>query len=138
MWPWHGPAPGRNADADLDREKGRLAEIVGEVPRNGRACCARSKAERSTVKTRSAQRDIELKQCVDRNLSLYALNGEILAKLEHRRRIHAGVGARTVHELKRVELENLIDGYQTAPRSSVRRRRRCSPPHAERVHRSFT
>ena len=69
--------------------------------------------DRGTIKTSLAQRDVELKQCIDRNLSLYTLNGEILTRLEHPGGFTAGSALEPFTRLKRIELENLIDGYQT-------------------------
>jgi hypothetical protein len=69
--------------------------------------------DRNAVKTQLGQRDTEFQQCVDRNRSLYALNGEILARLEKRGGFTPASALEPFTRLKRVELENLIDGYQT-------------------------
>ena len=70
-------------------------------------------SERTAARNTLGQRDIELKQCVDRNLSLYTLNGEILDRLDKRGSFTPASALEPFTRLKRVELENLIDGYQT-------------------------
>jgi chromosome segregation ATPase len=97
---------------DLAREKSRVTEIVGKF-RELASQMREVEADRTTVKATLGQRDIELKQCVDRNVSLYTLNGEILSKLEHRGSFTPASALEPFTRLKRVELENLIDGYQT-------------------------
>jgi len=97
---------------ELEREKAKLTEIVAKF-RELAGQLREVEGERSTIRTGLAQRDSELKQCVDRNLSLYALNGEILTKLEHRGGLTPGSALEPFTKLKRIELENLIDGYQT-------------------------
>jgi chromosome segregation ATPase len=97
---------------DLEREKGRVAEIVGKF-RELAGQMREVEADRTTVKASLGQRDAELKQCIDRNLSLYTLNGEILTRLEHRGTFTPASALEPFTRLKRVELENLIDGYQS-------------------------
>jgi chromosome segregation ATPase len=97
---------------DLEREKSRMAELVAKF-RETVGQFREVESDRNIVKAALGQRDAELKQCVDRNLSLYALNGEILTKLEHRGGFTPASALEPFTKLKRVELENLIDGYQT-------------------------
>jgi chromosome segregation ATPase len=97
---------------DLEREKGRLAELVGKF-RELASQLREVEGDRTIVKTALGQRDLELRQCIDRNLSLYTLNGEILGKLEHRGSFTPASALEPFTKLKRVELENLIDGYQS-------------------------
>lgn len=97
---------------DLEREKGRMAELVAKF-RETVTQFREVESDRNTVKAALGRRDAELEQCVDRNVSLYALNGEILTRLEHPRGLSPGSPLEPFTKLKRVELENLIDGYQT-------------------------
>jgi chromosome segregation ATPase len=97
---------------ELEREKAKLTEIVAKF-RELAGQLREVESERGTMKTSLAQRDVELKQCVDRNLSLYALNGEVLDRLERRGSFTPGSALEPFTKLKRIELENLIDGYQT-------------------------
>jgi len=97
---------------DLEREKGRLAELVTKF-REMAGQFRDVESDRNTVKASLGRRDAELRQCIDRNVSLYTLNGEILTKLEHRGGFSPASALEPFTRLKRVELENLIDGYQT-------------------------
>jgi predicted RNase H-like nuclease (RuvC/YqgF family) len=97
---------------ELAREKGRLAELVTKF-REMASQFREVESDRNTVKASLGQRDVELKQCIDRNLSLYALNGEVLGKLESRGGFTPASALEPFTKLKRIELENLIDGYQT-------------------------
>lgn len=97
---------------DLEREKGRMAELVAKF-RETVTQFREVESDRNTMKTALGQRDAELKQCVERNVALYTLNGEILTRLEHPRGLSASSPLEPFTKLKRVELENLIDGYQT-------------------------
>ena len=95
---------------ELDRDKARLTELVGKF-RETAVTLRDVETDRAAVKNVLGQRDADLAQCVKRNQSLYELNGEVLTKLESR-----GGGFSPLEpftRLKRVELENLIDGYQT-------------------------
>ena len=106
---------GAKADSlqlELEREKGRIAELVGKF-REMAGLLRNVETESTTVKAALDRRDTELKQCVERNVSLYALNGEILTKLESRGSFTPASALEPFTRLKRVELENLIDGYQT-------------------------
>ncbi|MES1263294.1 MAG: hypothetical protein ABUL69_02985 [Peristeroidobacter soli] len=97
---------------ELEREKARTLEIVAKF-RELAGQLRDVESDRTTVKASLGQRDVELKQCVDRNRSLYALNGEVLDKLEHRGGFTPSSALEPFTKLKRIELENLIDGYQT-------------------------
>ncbi|MEJ0099937.1 MAG: hypothetical protein WDO12_09400 [Pseudomonadota bacterium] len=61
-----------------------------------------------------AQREQELKTCVDRNTKLYALNEEVLSKLEDQGFWSAVLRQEPFTKLKRVQLENLADNYRDA------------------------
>lgn len=97
---------------ELEREKTRMAELVTKF-RETVGQFREVETDRNTVKAALGQRDAELKQCVDRNVSLYTLNGEVLTRLEHPRGLTASSPLEPFTKLKRVELENLIDGYQS-------------------------
>lgn len=105
-------AQSQSLQAELDREKARMAELIGKF-RETAGTLRDVETERTTAKTSLAQRDEELRQCVARNVALYDLNGEILAKLESRGTFTPASALEPFTRLKRVELENLIDGYQT-------------------------
>jgi chromosome segregation ATPase len=97
---------------DLERDKARLAELVGKF-RETAGTLRDVETDRAALRTSLGQRDAELKQCIDRSVSLYHLNGEILTKLEQGGTFTPASVFEPFTRLKRVELENLIDGYQT-------------------------
>lgn len=98
--------------ADLEREKTRMAELVAKF-RETIGNLRDVETDRGAVKASLAQRDSELKSCNERNQALYDLNGEILARLESRGSFSAASTLEPFTRLKRIELENLMDGYQT-------------------------
>jgi chromosome segregation ATPase len=98
--------------SELDREKARMSEVVAKF-RETAATLRDIETERAQFKNSLVERDGELKQCVARNVALYELNGEILTKLESRGSFSPASALEPFTRLKRVELENLIDGYQT-------------------------
>ena len=97
---------------ELDREKARTAEVVAKF-RELANSLREVETDRTTTKAALAQRDIDLKQCAARNVALYDLNGEILTKLEGRGSFSPASALEPFTKLKRIELENLIDGYQS-------------------------
>jgi len=66
----------------------------------------------STEKQTVATRDQELKSCTERNSALYQLNGEILTHLEHESTWSHLARAEPFTQIKRVQMENLVDGYK--------------------------
>lgn len=98
-------------EADLTREKERLQELVGRF-RETATTLRDVETDRSAVKLSLAQREQELKACVDRNAKLYDLNKEVLAKLEDQGFLSALARKEPFTQLKRVQLENLVDDYR--------------------------
>lgn len=103
---------------ELDREKSRLSELVAKF-RETAVQLRDIETERTQFKNSLIERDAELGQCVARNQSLYALNGEILTRLEQGGGFRPSVALEPFTRLKRIELENLIDGYQTRAEESA-------------------
>lgn len=66
----------------------------------------------TTEKQTLASRDQELKACTERNTALYQLNGEILTHLEHESTWSHLARAEPFTQIKRVQMENLVDGYK--------------------------
>lgn len=66
----------------------------------------------STEKQTVATRDQELKSCTERNSALYQLNGEILTHMEHESSWSHLARAEPFTQIKRVQMENLVDGYK--------------------------
>jgi chromosome segregation ATPase len=68
--------------------------------------------DRATTKQTLATREQELSACVDRNASLYKLNGEVLDHFEHESAWSRVARAEPFTQIKKVQLENLIDDYK--------------------------
>jgi len=108
---------GRNAkdkeSAELENTKlkERMQELVTKF-RETATTLRDVETERTAFKQSIATRDAELNQCIERNVALYKLNGEVLTRLENQ-----GVWSRVAStepftKIKRVQLENLIDDYK--------------------------
>lgn len=99
--------------ADLAREKERLQELVGRF-RETATTLRDVETDRTATKQSLVQREQELKVCVERNQALYKLNGEVLTKFEDQGFWSALASREPFTQLKRVQLENLIDGYRAS------------------------
>ena len=98
-------------DGDLAREKQREEELVNRF-REAATSMREVETDRATKTQQLAQRDLDLKSCVDRNTKLYALNGEVLDKFEDQGFWSALASHEPFTRLKRTELQNLADGYR--------------------------
>jgi prefoldin subunit 5 len=70
-----------------------------------------TESDAATTKQTLAVREQALKVCADRNVSLYKLNREVLEHYEHDSAWSHLTRAEPFTRIKRVQLENLIDGY---------------------------
>jgi len=68
--------------------------------------------ERATFKQSLTTRDAELNQCIERNVALYKLNGEVLTRLENQGVWSRVASAEPFTKIKRTQLENLIEDYK--------------------------
>ncbi len=122
-------------EQELAQTKAKTQELIAKF-RETIQTLRDVEAEHTTTKQTLATRDQELKTCVDRNLALYQLNGEVLTRLERQ-----GVWSRVAQvepftRIKRTQLENLIDEYKsraddqrTAPATTTSpAHRSASPP----------
>ena len=105
-------------EADLAREKERLQELVGRF-RETATTLRDVETDRNGAKLSLAQRDQELKVCVDRNAKLYDLNKEVLAKLDDQGLWSGLARHEPFTQLKRVQLENLVDSYADRAQDQV-------------------
>jgi predicted RNase H-like nuclease (RuvC/YqgF family) len=104
--------------AELAREKERMQELVARF-RETATTLREVETGRATATRTLAQRDQELAQCVDRNTALYKLNKEVLDRFESQG-FWSGVGRKEPFtQIKRVQLENLIDGYRSDAQDHV-------------------
>ena len=104
-------ASSEQAEEQLERNKAQLQELVTKF-RETANTLRDVESDRATAKSDLAGRERELKTCVDRNAGLYNLNAEVLDRMENRGFWSNVAEREPFTKLKRVELENLIDGYK--------------------------
>ena len=100
-----------STEQELTQLKAKMQELIGKF-RETLQTLRDAETQQAATKTVLAAHDRDLKTCIDRNLALYKLNGEVLTRMEKR-----GVWARVAEaepftKIKRVELENLVDDYK--------------------------
>jgi len=100
-------------EGDLAREKQRLEELVQRF-RETAAGMRDVETDRAAKTQLLAVREQELGVCIDRNKKLFALNGEVIDKLEDQGFLSAFARHEPFTRLKRNQLENLADGYRGA------------------------
>jgi predicted RNase H-like nuclease (RuvC/YqgF family) len=100
------------SEKDLAQAKQRMQELVDKF-RETATTLREVETDRATVKDAYAQQTRELEACVASNNALYDLNGEVLTKLEDQGFWSSLTKAEPFTKLKRVQLENLADGYRT-------------------------
>ena len=109
-------------EGELAQEKSRVQELVSRLRET--AVSLRDVEVQSTATQRTlVMREQELKVCVDRNQKLIALNEKVLKRFEDQGFWSAVAKREPFTQLKRVELENLADGYRDTARDN-----RVDPP----------
>jgi len=97
----------RETSAELERVRAQTQELIARFRETAQSL-KEIETERSTLRGQLATREREYASCVDRNVGLYEMNGELLSRLERQRA--------SKHEpflqLSRTRLENLIDDYR--------------------------
>jgi DNA repair exonuclease SbcCD ATPase subunit len=104
--------------AAQDKLRSQLQELVGryrEITQNLKDV----ETDRSSKAQLLTQSEQALKTCVDRNAKLYALNGEVLTRLEGQGLWTAIGGSEPFTRLKRTQLENLADQYRDGARDNL-------------------
>jgi chromosome segregation ATPase len=96
---------------ELQKTKDKMQELIAKF-RETVQTLREAETDRANVKQTLAARDRDLKVCVDRNIALYKLNGEVLTRLENQSTWSRVARAEPFTKLKRVELENLVDDYK--------------------------
>jgi chromosome segregation ATPase len=99
------------SEQELTQTKAKMEELIAKF-RETLQTLRQIEAESASAKQTLATRDQQLKVCVDRNASLYKLNGEILTHLEHESAWSHVARSEPFTKIKRVQLENLADDYQ--------------------------
>jgi predicted RNase H-like nuclease (RuvC/YqgF family) len=98
-------------EQELQQTKDKMQELIGKFRETIQTLKA-TETERAAAKQALASRDQELNRCVDSNLALYKLNGEVLGHLEHTSMWSHVARAEPFTQIKRVQLENLVDDYK--------------------------
>ncbi len=104
-------------EGELAQEKSRVQELVGRL-REVATALRDVETEGAQTKNALAARESELRVCVDRNRKLIALNEEVLERFEDQGLWSAIAKREPFTQLKRVELENLADGYRDVARDN--------------------
>ncbi len=98
-------------EQELQRTKDRMQELVVKF-RETIQTLRDTETDRADTKQLLESRDQQLRVCVDRNLALYKLNGEILDRLEHRSGWSHVAASEPFTQIARARLENLVDDYK--------------------------
>jgi chromosome segregation ATPase len=98
-------------EGELAQQKDRVQEVIGRL-RETATTLRDVETEGEAAKRSLATREQELKTCVDRNQKLYALNTEVLARFDDQGFWSSLSRREPFTQLKRVELENLADGFR--------------------------
>lgn len=106
-----GDNTGKAAQEQLERSRAQMQELVTKFRETAQAL-RDVETERAAAKSQLGERERDLKVCVDRNASLYNLNTEVLDSFENRGVWSSLTQREPFTKLKRIELENLIDGYK--------------------------
>lgn len=101
-----------SSERELTELKGRSQELVDKF-RETAQTLRDVEVDRAAMKQTLAAREAEGKACVDRNAALYTLNGELLARLEGESGWSRIARAEPFTQLKRIELENLVDDFRS-------------------------
>jgi phosphoglycolate phosphatase-like HAD superfamily hydrolase len=101
-----------SATKELAQVKQRTQELIDKF-RETATTLREVETDRATVKQAFAQQTRELNACVASNNALYDLNNEVLTRFEGQGFWSGLAKAEPFTKMKRVQLENLIDGYRT-------------------------
>ena len=101
----------QNLENELKLNRDKMDQLVAKF-RETLQSMREVETNLSTEKQTVATRDQELKSCTERNSALYQLNGEILTHMEHESTWSHLARAEPFTQIKRVEMENLVDGYK--------------------------
>jgi hypothetical protein len=100
------------SDKELAQMKQRMQELIDKF-RETATTLREVETDRATVKQAFAEQGQELTACMASNESLYKLNDEVLTRFENQGFWTSVAKAEPFTKLKRVQLENIADGYRT-------------------------
>jgi uncharacterized protein YlxW (UPF0749 family) len=106
-----GEASGKQAEEQLERARAQMQELIAKFRETAQSL-RDVETQHATTKTQLAMREREIKTCIDRNAGLYNLNVEVLDRMDDRGFWSALSQREPFTQLKRVQLENLIDDYK--------------------------
>jgi chromosome segregation ATPase len=98
-------------EQQLEQTKAKMQELVAKF-RDTVQTLRQIEMEGSAAKRDLATRDQQLKVCVEHNVALYQISGEVLTHLEHDSVWAHIERAEPFTRIKRVQLENLVDDYK--------------------------
>jgi chromosome segregation ATPase len=104
-------------EAEATQQKERMQELIAKF-RETTATLRDVETQGEAAKQSLASRDGDLKTCVDANAKLYALNDEILQRMEKRSFWSSVAPNEPFTQLKRVQLENIVDAYRESARDA--------------------
>jgi chromosome segregation ATPase len=101
-----------SAEKEIETQKAKTQELVAKF-RETIDTLRDTESQFTASKQTLATRNQELKTCIDRNVALYDLNGEVLTHLEKQGVWSRMAQAEPFTRIKRAQLENLIDDYKS-------------------------
>jgi chromosome segregation ATPase len=100
------------SDQEIGRWRSKLDEVVAEARKIAQQL-QEVEADRTRLKQTLADRDLQSKVCTDHNQALYQLNSEILTHFERQSVWSRVAQAEPFTQIKRNQLENLLDDYRS-------------------------
>jgi chromosome segregation ATPase len=101
-----------STEEQLKQTKEKMEQLIAKFREVAQAL-RDTEADRAATKQSLATRDQQLHVCVDHNLALYKLNGEVLSYLDKQGLWSHLAAAEPFTRLKRIQNENLADDYKT-------------------------
>ena len=98
-------------EQELTQTKAKMQDLIGKF-RETIQKLREVETQGTAAQQALATRDRELTTCIDRNVALYNLDDEVLKRLEHQGFWTRAAQAEPFTKVKRIELENDIDGYR--------------------------
>jgi len=99
------------SEEQVKQLRDRMAELIAKF-RETAQTLRDSETDRASLKQSLAGRERELSVCIDRNLALYQINDEALTRLEKQTFWSRLARSEPFTQLKRIEMENLVDDYR--------------------------
>jgi chromosome segregation ATPase len=100
------------SDQEIGRWRSKLDEVVAEARKIAQQL-QEVEAARTRLTQTLADRDQQSKVCTDHNKALYELNSEILTHFDHQSVWSRMAQAEPFTQIKRNQLDNLLDDYRT-------------------------